>query len=56
MKESGKIHVGSPILEYITQLHKKYANIKEGEVASYIPELSLADSKWFGICMATTDG
>jgi len=56
MKESGKIGVGSPILEYITQLHKKYANIKEGEVASYIPELSLADSKWFGICMATTDG
>ncbi len=56
MKESGKIHVGSSILEYITQLHKKYVNIKEGEVASYIPELSLADSKWFGICMATTDG
>jgi len=56
MKESRKTRVGSPILEYITQLYRKYANIKEGEVASYIPELSLADSKWFGICIATTDG
>ena len=56
MKESRKTRVGSPILEYITQLYKKYANIKEGEIASYIPELSLADSKWFGICIATTDG
>ncbi len=56
MKESGKTRVGSPILGYITQLHKKYANIKEGKIANYIPELSLADSKWFGICIATTDG
>jgi glutaminase len=30
--------------------------LDEGEVASYIPELALADPEWFGIALVTVDG
>jgi len=46
----------SPIQEYLETLHSRYASVKEGQVADYIPELSKADPKWFGICIATRDG
>lgn len=46
----------SPIQEYIELLHSRYASSMEGQVADYIPELSKADPKWFGICIATRDG
>ena len=37
-------------------MHAKYAELRDGEVARYIPELAKADPEWFGICLATTDG
>lgn len=46
----------SPIQEYLENLHARYAPVMEGHVADYIPELSKADPKWFGICIATRDG
>ncbi|MGH7410105.1 MAG: glutaminase A, partial [Candidatus Methylomirabilis sp.] len=46
----------SPIQEYLERLHAKYAELREGAVATYIPELAKADPEWFGICVATTDG
>ncbi|WP_395736252.1 glutaminase A [Prosthecobacter sp.] len=46
----------SPIQEYVEQLHSRYASSTEGHVADYIPELSKADPRWFGICIATRDG
>ncbi len=46
----------SPIQEYLETLHARYAPVMEGHVADYIPELSKADPKWFGICIATRDG
>jgi|JI6StandDraft_1071083.scaffolds.fasta_scaffold03229_4 glutaminase len=46
----------SPIQEYLETLHARYAPVMEGIVADYIPELSKADPKWFGICIATRDG
>lgn len=46
----------SPIQEYLERLHEKYAELRDGEVATYIPELAKASSEWFGICVATTDG
>jgi glutaminase len=30
--------------------------LRHGEVASYIPELTKANPEWFGICLATVDG
>lgn len=46
----------SPIQEYLETLHARYASVMDGHVADYIPELSKADPKWFGICIATRDG
>ncbi len=37
-------------------LHAKYRGLNEGEVATYIPELSRADPNHFGICLSTADG
>jgi len=46
----------SPIQEYLKTLHARYASIMDGHVADYIPELSHADPRLFGICIATRDG
>lgn len=45
-----------PIQDYLENLHARLADIDQGEVASYIPELTKADPKWFGICLVTMDG
>ncbi len=52
----GKPGFVSPVQDYIDQMHKQFADMQDGEVASYIPELSKANKNWFGICIATTDG
>lgn len=46
----------SPIQEYLETLHARYAPVMDGKVADYIPELSKASPRWFGICIATRDG
>lgn len=46
----------SPIQDHLASLHARYANLSEGEVATYIPELATANTSWFGICVATADG
>lgn len=46
----------SPIQDYLQALHARFSDLKAGKVADYIPELSLADPEWFGICVATPDG
>ncbi len=48
--------IPSPIDVYLKQLHAKYVALREGDVATYIPELAKADAEWFGICIATPDG
>lgn len=53
---SSEASVLSPIDVYLDQLHAKYVELREGDVATYIPELAKADPEWFGICLATTDG
>src|SRR5262245_32471901 len=45
-----------PLATYLQELHRKHAGCTEGEVASYIPELTKADPRWFGITVATVDG
>ena len=46
----------SPIQRYLEELHRRHGGLREGEVATYIPELAKADPDAFGICVATTDG
>jgi len=46
----------SPIQAYLEGVHRRYASVSDGQVATYIPELAKANPEWFGICLATTDG
>jgi glutaminase len=45
-----------PVARYLQGLHERFRDLEAGEVASYIPELTKADPRWFGICVATVDG
>jgi glutaminase len=40
----------------LREVHAKYLVLREGGVASYIPELERVDSDQFGIALATVDG
>jgi glutaminase len=42
--------------EIIEVTYQKYKNVHEGELATYIPELSKANPDEFAICIATVDG
>lgn len=46
----------SPILDYLRDLHARHASLRDGKVATYIPELAKANPDWFGICIVTTEG
>ena len=46
----------SPVLDYLEQLRKEFAAVKDGAVATYIPELAKANPDWFGICLVTATG
>jgi glutaminase len=46
----------SPVLDYLEHLHHEFAAVKDGEVATYIPELAKANPNWFGICLVTANG
>jgi glutaminase len=46
----------SPVQQILRELHQRYASLREGAVADYIPELTKANPDWFGICIATRDG
>lgn len=48
--------VSAPVQRLLDELHYRYAALNEGEVATYIPELSRADPAWFGIAVVTLDG
>jgi len=42
--------------EIIEVTYQKYKNVCQGEVATYIPELSKTDPDGFAICLASVDG
>jgi glutaminase len=46
----------SPVADYLEIVHRECRQIRDGEVATYIPELAKADPDWFGIVLATVDG
>lgn len=48
--------LSSPIEDYLGELHAEYAGLKDGNVATYIPELANANPEWFAICVVTANG
>lgn len=46
----------SPVLSYLQELHARFQSLREGEVATYIPELGKADPEAFGIALVTAEG
>ena len=46
----------APFRGTLNDLHAKYRGLTDGKIADYIPELALADPKWFGISVVTVDG
>lgn len=46
----------SPVQHYLQRLHAELLSLTDGEVASYIPELTRADPAWLGIALVTVDG
>jgi glutaminase len=46
----------SPIIDFLQGLHEELKDLRDGEVATYIPELANADPDWFGICLVTASG
>ncbi|MGB5916022.1 MAG: glutaminase A [Phormidesmis sp.] len=46
----------SLLQSFLDALYERYRTLNEGNVASYIPELTKADPNWFGISVVTTDG
>ncbi|MEB3295490.1 MAG: glutaminase A [Synechococcales bacterium] len=46
----------NPLSAFLDRLYQQYLPLREGQVASYIPELSKMDPDSFSICIATVDG
>lgn len=46
----------SPVLRFLHELFSRHRECREGNVATYIPELAKVDPEKFGICVATIDG
>ena len=40
----------------VNEAHRRFSPVREGEVADYIPALSVANPNHFGICVAATGG
>lgn len=45
-----------PIQSYLAELYSRLAALNDGDLASYIPELTRANPDWFGLCIVTMDG
>jgi glutaminase len=54
--QPSEVSRASPIQQYLEAVWGELADLRDGEVASYIPELSHARPEWFGIAVATVDG
>jgi glutaminase len=56
MKHRNESKLTSPIQDFLEELYRECAAVKDGEVATYIPDLAKADPGWFGLCLVTTNG
>jgi len=55
MTTSNDVH-GSELQALVDDVYSKHAPLREGAVATYIPELSKVDPDAFGVCIATAEG
>ncbi len=46
----------SPVAEWLERVHARHAGLRDGAVATYIPELARMDPEAFGICLVTVGG
>jgi glutaminase len=46
----------SPVQDYLEKLRREFADVKDGDVATYIPGLAKANPDSFGICLVTASG
>lgn len=44
------------VQEFLEDLYDRYRSVREGRLASYIPELTKANENWFGVSIVTTEG
>ena len=56
MSDQSATAISSPIQDYLQELHACHTALRDGQVATYIPELAKANPDWFGICLVTTEG
>ncbi len=49
-------HPVAPAQAFLERVHARHRDLLDGEVASYIPALALADPAWYGIALVTADG
>ena len=56
LKADAPAGLESPIQSLLREVHAKYLALREGAVASYIPELERVAPDQFGIALATVDG
>ncbi|MGV3491511.1 MAG: glutaminase, partial [Devosia sp.] len=45
-----------PVWQYLNALYDRHLPNRDGDLASYIPELAAVDADQFSIAFATTDG
>jgi len=55
-RRDAQINATLPLQRYLESLHRNYQALRDGTVATYIPELAKADPDWFGISVVTADG
>ena len=46
----------APAQAYLERVHARHRELADGEVATYIPALAVADPAWYGIALVTVDG
>ena len=46
----------SPVLAYLERLYDDCLVMRDGNVATYIPQLGAADPDWFAVCIVTVGG
>jgi glutaminase len=56
MKNRNQRELTSPIQDFLEELYRENLAVKDGETATYIPELAKANPDWFGICLVTANG
>src|SRR5689334_5876263 len=56
MSNKQETQISSPVQDSLAHIYRDISAVKDGAVATYIPELAKADPDWFGICLVTASG